>query len=121
MDQKAIFMHFCLKHFLKRRQMSDFGVKQFQIAVSVSLVIREPLRQQRESIDSFVVYEKKSFTYPFLSNSERICLQSGNLSSKQAVVWYALDGFAKCLLYEPVHEISNMCDQQSLSSACAYA
>ena len=29
---------------------------------------------------------KKIFTYPFLVNSERICLQDGNLSSKQTVV-----------------------------------
>ena len=62
--------------------MSYLLVKQIQTAAAVSLVIRHFLHQQQESIVPLIVYEKqKIFTYPFLVKSERICLQSGNLSS----------------------------------------
>ena len=66
--------------------MSYLGVKQIHIAAAVSLVIRHLLHQQQESLDSLIVYEKQEIFNPFLIKSERICLQNGYLSSKQAVV-----------------------------------
>ena len=66
--------------------MSYLGVKQIQIAAALSLVIRHLLYQQQEFMESLIVYDKQELFNPFLLKSERICVQNGNLSSKQAAV-----------------------------------
>ena len=66
--------------------MSYLGVKQIQIAAALSLVIRHPLHQQQKSLGLLIVYDKQEIFNPFLVKSWRICVQSGNLSSKQAAV-----------------------------------
>ena len=43
--------------------MSNLGVKQIQIAATVSLVMKHLLHQQQDSIDSLIVYEKKNITH----------------------------------------------------------
>ena len=69
--------------------MSYLGMKQIQIASEVSLVIGHLLHQRQDTLDKLIgskKKKKKKITYSFLEKTERICLQNGNPSSKQAVL-----------------------------------
>ena len=67
--------------------MSYLGVKQIQIDTAVSVVKRQLLHQQPEFFDSLIVYAKQKLPLPIHC---KIGLQTGNLSSKQAVVRCAI-------------------------------